>query len=128
MENQTPRFAKIEHELMVDSKTFKEVKECVKFVEAEASKEIFEKLTLIHMRSIDGRYYTVRQTMNNGQLEDTKIETNMEEENEINSFKQEWEQCYYGNNAIMNAIFGTRNFYNIFVYFWNIGHAFVMHI
>ena len=90
MENQIHHSVTTEHELMVDGKTFKEVREMVKI--SEESKP--EKSTLVHMRSIEDRYYTVHQTMNNGQVEDEKIETNLEEENGINLFKEEWEAVW----------------------------------
>ena len=71
-----------EHERTVHGRNFKEVKVCFKLIDGS--------LLFIQHKSIDDRYLSVLQIMNNGQLGNETINTNLKE-NEINSFKEEWE-------------------------------------
>ena len=74
-----------EHSLMVAGIVFRERKEMIK-----TSNDSDVKTELVHIRKIgDEDYLKVTQTLKNGELEDIKIDSNLENE-AIENFKNEW--------------------------------------
>ena len=89
--NQVQRTVISNHELVIHGKIFKERKEHFKMV--DGTKESEEKSTMVHRREINDSYYEVRQSLINGNVDDesTFIETNLEDDEQIDNFKNEWE-------------------------------------
>ena len=108
MEYELHRSIVSDHELVVDDKVFRELRQFTKVT--EESTESNGKSTLAHTRFIGEHYYSVHQIMNQGQLEDEKIETNLETEEQIDNFKNEWEDGWSWMNGITEKLRKILNF------------------
>ena len=107
MEIENHRYVVSDHELILDGKIFNEKKEYSKIT--NDSKKSDEISKLIHTRSIDERYYLVTQNMVNGKIEgDEIIVTNMETEEDKNSFMDDWNANWHPTlGQPSNGILGT---------------------
>ena len=82
-----------EHELMVGDVLFRERKEMIKNFN-DAGDEV--KTELFHVRYIGDESLKVTQTLKNGELEDEKIDHNLENDEEaVENFKNEWENGWH---------------------------------
>ena len=82
-----------EHELMVDGVIFGERKEMIKTsIDSDDVKTL-----LVHTKFIgDEDYLKVTQSLKNGELEDEKIDHNLENDEEaVENFKNEWENGWH---------------------------------
>ena len=82
-----------EHELMVGDVLFRERKEMIKNSN-DAGDEV--ETELVHVRYIGDESLKVTQTLKNGELEDEKIDHNLENDEEaVENFKNEWENGWH---------------------------------